>query len=86
MGSLVANHYMEKVERKTLITFTGSAPSRHSTLRCTENIHTDQYLLFESHHPLEHKLVVIRTLNHWMDRAQSVKVEEEGTEAHQGSF
>lgn len=30
----------------------------------TENLHADQYLLFNSHHPPENKLGVIRTLNH----------------------
>ncbi|XP_033181822.1 uncharacterized protein LOC117152842, partial [Anabas testudineus] len=31
--------------------------------------HTDQYLLFDSHHPLQHKIGVIRTFNH---RAQNI--------------
>ncbi|XP_033182429.1 uncharacterized protein LOC117153005 [Anabas testudineus] len=31
--------------------------------------HTGQYLLFDSHHPLQHKIGVIRTLNH---RAQNI--------------
>ncbi|XP_054861960.1 uncharacterized protein LOC129347772 [Amphiprion ocellaris] len=37
--------------------------------------HTDQYLLFDSHHPLEHKLGVIRTLKH---RAQNIPSEADG--------
>lgn len=37
--------------------------------------HTDQYLLFDSHHPLQQKLGVIRTLNH---RAQNIPTTKEG--------
>ncbi|XP_047457867.1 uncharacterized protein LOC125018165, partial [Mugil cephalus] len=37
--------------------------------------HTDQHLLFDSHHPLEHKLGVIRTLQH---RAQTVPTRQDG--------
>ncbi|XP_060756578.1 uncharacterized protein LOC132867614 [Neoarius graeffei] len=42
--------------------------------------HTDQYLLFNSHHPLEHKLGVIRTLQH---RAQNIPTTVEGKEKEQ---
>ena len=31
---------------------------------CTKPTHTEQYLQFDSHHTLQHKLGVIRTLNH----------------------
>uniref|UniRef100_UPI0009B3C823 LOW QUALITY PROTEIN: uncharacterized protein LOC109967683 n=1 Tax=Monopterus albus TaxID=43700 RepID=UPI0009B3C823 len=125
MGSpvspIVANLYMEEIEKKALASFTGTAPShwfryvddawvkirtqeveaftKHinlvdnnikftredarddclAFLDCAVHLggerslqvevyrkptHTDQYLLFDSHHPLQHKLGVIRTLNH----------------------
>ena len=35
---------------------------------------TDQYLSFQSHHPLQHKLAVIRTL---LERSDSIVTEEE---------
>ena len=37
--------------------------------------HTDQYLVFSSHHPLEPKLAVIRTLHY---QAESVPTKAEG--------
>ncbi|XP_012811622.2 uncharacterized protein LOC105946468, partial [Xenopus tropicalis] len=135
MGSpvspIVANLYMEEVERKALLTFNGTTPShwfryvddtwvkirsnevaafsehinsvdnnikftredvhenKLAFLDCLISIqeggilktevyrkptHTDQYLLFDSHHPLEHKLGVIRTLHH---RAESVTTDTE---------
>ena len=36
--------------------------------------HTDQYLRFDSHHPLEHKLGVIRTLYHRADNVPTDSV------------
>ena len=36
--------------------------------------HTVQYLSFQSHHPLQHKLVVIRTL---LEKSDSIVTEEE---------
>ena len=54
--------------------------TKASTLRCTEKpIHTGQYLLYDSHHPLEHKLEVIRTLNHWAE----MPTKSEGKEKEQ---
>ena len=38
-----------------------------------KNTHTDQYLSFESHHPLPHKLSIIRTL---YERADNVIIEQ----------
>ena len=37
-------------------------------------LHTDQYLSFQSHHPLQHKLAVIRTL---LERSDSIVTEED---------
>ena len=39
-----------------------------------EATHTDQYLSFQSHHPLQHKLAVIRTL---LERNDSIATEGE---------
>lgn len=50
----------------------GSCPKVEAYRKTT---HTDQYLLFDSHHPLQHKLGVIRTLNH---KAESVPTKKEG--------
>ncbi|XP_023821902.1 uncharacterized protein LOC111949272, partial [Oryzias latipes] len=136
MGSpispIVANLYMEEVERRALDSFPGTTPShwfryvddtwvkiksqevetftdhinavdknikftREDTkdntlafLDCAVIIgedrqlqvevyrkptHTDQYLLFDSNHPLQHKLGVIRTLQH---RAQEVPTSSDG--------
>ena len=42
--------------------------------------HTDQYLHFTSHHPLQHKLGVIRTL---LDRSNDIVTEEEDKKAEE---
>ena len=61
------------------------------TLRCTVLVcvcvcNTAKYLLFNSHHPVEHKLGVIRHPKlSGGDHAHKDRREGEGTEAHQGS-
>ena len=44
--------------------------------------HTDQYLLFDSHHPLIHKLGVIRTLFHRADNIPSTENLKQGEKEH----
>ena len=44
--------------------------------------HTDQYLLFDSHHPLEHKLGVIRTLQHRADKVPTSTQAQEKEHKH----
>ena len=44
--------------------------------------HTDQYLQFDSHHPLIHKLGVIRTLEHRANVVISETAEREKEKAH----
>ncbi|XP_041430610.1 LOW QUALITY PROTEIN: uncharacterized protein LOC121397622 [Xenopus laevis] len=137
VSPIVANLYMEEVERRALLTFQGTTPTHwfryvddtwvtirsNEVAAFTEHInsvdnnikftredvhenklafldcliciqeggnlktevyrkptHTDQYLLFDSHHPLEHKLGVIRTLHH---RAECVATDTESKDKEQ---
>ncbi|XP_072028313.1 uncharacterized protein [Amphiura filiformis] len=47
-----------------------------------KDTHTDQYLLFDSHHPLIHKLGVIRTLFHRADTIPSSEKAKEKEREH----
>ena len=141
MGSpvspIVANLYMEKVEHRALLSFSGTVPSNWfryvndtwvkiqrreleafsahlnktdkyvkfnhedveenslAFLDCAVKMkkdrnlsievyrkptHTDKYLHFDSHHPLEHKLGVIKTLQH---RAKEISATTQGTKKEQ---
>mgnify|MGYP005697477225 CR=1 FL=1 len=44
--------------------------------------HTDQYLMFDSHHPLQHKLSVIRTLLSRSDEIVTNEEDRKSEEAH----
>ena len=52
-----------------------------SASRSIENLHNDQYLRFDPHQPLEHKLGVIKTPQHW---AKEVPTTSQGTKKEQG--
>ena len=47
-----------------------------------KDTHTDQYLLFDSHHPLVHKLGVIRTLFHRADTISSTETNKREEKEH----
>ncbi|XP_072025352.1 uncharacterized protein [Amphiura filiformis] len=53
-----------------------------STSVYRKSTHTDQYLLFDSHHPLVHKLGVIRTLFHRADAISSNEILKEEEHDH----
>ena len=44
--------------------------------------HTDHYLQFDSHQPLEHKLGVIRTLTHRAKTIVTIKEDKKEEESH----
>ena len=44
------------------IQLSGSDDGTVNTSVCCKATHTDQYLVFESHHPVAHKVAVMKTL------------------------
>ena len=44
--------------------------------------HTDHYLAFESHHPLEHKISVIGTLSHRADTVVTDPEDQQNEKEH----
>ncbi len=53
-----------------------------STSVYRKKTHTDQYLLFESHHPLVHKLGVVRTLDYRANTIVSTQEEQQKEKTH----
>ena len=53
---------------------------RVKLLVCRKKTHTDQYLDFSSHHPLQHKLSVVRT---HLDRCSQMVTEEQDRQAEE---
>ena len=63
----------KKKKTSCLFEMCGRSLSTEAYLKLT---HTDQYLLLVSHHLLEHKLSVIRSLQHWPEMVPRKTVEK----------
>ena len=55
-----------------------------STSVCRKATHTNQYLAFESHHPMAHKVAVVRTLMSRVEALSSSGVERVQEEKQNG--